>query len=253
MKLPNYLLVTFTLSLVSLLSGTTAGSAELWQQPLSQLPKPPDTGTPEGNSEPGTTRPESVCPPTDKPLTAINHGSGSDVTLAEYPTWVFYTPYSRETVSSLEFFLYDETERQTIYKTSIPLGETPGILQLKLPEQPDNALEVNQTYRWYLIAYCSENRDDGPDVEIDGWIYRRPMTAELEAELQNPTILPYLTYIKEGIWYDAVRDIGQIYAVNSQNQAFQNAWEGLLEVLGRSHLFQEPFLTPVGSFTDVKE
>ncbi len=241
-KLLIYLCIPLMVSLVSLGNGTAANSTELWQKPLSQLPDPPDRGTPEGNSEPATTRPESVCPPTDKPLTAINHGRGSDHTLAEYPTWFFYSPYTRETVGSLEFFLYDEMERRTIYRTSIPLGETPGILQIKLPEQPNYALEVNQTYRWYLTAYCSENRDEGPDVELDGWIYRRPMTEELAVQLENTTILPYLTYMKEGIWYDAVRDIGQIYASNPQNQTFQNGWETLLQMLGREHLIQAPFL-----------
>lgn len=242
MKLLIYSAMAIGISLTSLFTNPAFVTAQTPTLTKSELPEAPDTGTPPGNSKPAGTRPESVCPPTEKPLTAINHGNRSDYTLAEYPTLVFYTPYARETVSSLEFFLYDETERRTIYNTSITLGETPGILQLKLPEQPEYALEVNQTYRWYLIAYCSENHDDGPDIEIDGWIYRRPMTEELATQLQNPTILPYLTYMKEGIWYDAVRDIGQIYASDSQNQAFQTGWETLLEVLGRSHLSQEPFL-----------
>ncbi|MGL5196140.1 MAG: hypothetical protein ACRC8Y_21340, partial [Chroococcales cyanobacterium] len=73
-KLLIYLCIPLMFSLVSLGNGTPANSTELWRQPLSQLPKPPDRGTPEGNSEPATTRPESVCSPTEKPLTAINHG-----------------------------------------------------------------------------------------------------------------------------------------------------------------------------------
>ncbi|MCT7979653.1 DUF928 domain-containing protein [Laspinema olomoucense] len=222
-------------------------STEVGRQQVAQGAPRNDPGTPRGTSEPAGSRPESTCPPTETPLTAINHGNESDFTLGEYPIFFFYNPYSPENLDLIEFSLYDKGERRTIYKTQIEPSENPGIIQLRLPEEADYALEVNQTYRWYLTAYCSERRTDGPDVEINGWIHRKPMTEELEAALKNPSIPQYITYMNEGIWYDAVSLVAQSYASNPQNQAFKEAWENLLQALGREHLSQEPLINPVVS------
>ncbi|MEM7760632.1 MAG: DUF928 domain-containing protein, partial [Cyanobacteria bacterium P01_A01_bin.40] len=60
----------------------------------AERPEPPKTGTPSGNTTPGTTRPEISCPTTAKPLTAIVANQGQDWTVKEYPTFLFYVPYS---------------------------------------------------------------------------------------------------------------------------------------------------------------
>jgi hypothetical protein len=74
----------------------------------------PDTGTPEGEREPGTTRPEINCPETAHPVTALVHNQGSDITRNPQPTLWFYIPYSRETVQRLQFVLWDERERDLL-------------------------------------------------------------------------------------------------------------------------------------------
>ncbi|MCT7973622.1 DUF928 domain-containing protein [Laspinema olomoucense] len=247
MKLLIQLLLAIVFPLTSMLKVPDSMSTEVGRQQVAQGAPRNDPGTPRGTSEPAGSRPESTCPPTETPLTAINHGNESDFTLGEYPIFFFYNPYSPENLDLIEFSLYDKGERRTIYKTQIEPSENPGIIQLRLPEEADYALEVNQTYRWYLTAYCSERRTDGPDVEINGWIHRKPMTEELEAALKNPSIPQYITYMNEGIWYDAVSLVGQSYASNPQNQAFKEAWENLLQALGREHLSQEPLINPVVS------
>ncbi len=147
-----HLLFASIIALANMLRIPASMSTEVGRQQVAQETEPTDPGTPKGTSEPTGTRPESTCPPTETPLTAINNGNRSDFTLAQYPIFFFYNPYSPENLDSLEFSLYDRAERRTIYKTQIQSSENPGIIQLRIPEQADYALEVNQTYRWYLTS-----------------------------------------------------------------------------------------------------
>lgn len=75
---------------------------------VAERPKAPKTATPSGNTTPGTTRPEANCPATPKPLTALVANQGQDFTVAEYPTWLFYIPYTAQEISLMEFLLLIE-------------------------------------------------------------------------------------------------------------------------------------------------
>ncbi len=52
---------------------------------------------------------------------------------------------------------------------------------------------------------------------------------------------------------NAVSLLAQSYASNPQNQAFKEAWNNLLQALGREHLSQQPLINPVVSGGEAEE
>jgi Domain of Unknown Function (DUF928) len=205
------------------------------------LPKAPDTGTPSGNSTPGTSRPETACPETPRPLTAIVANNGKDFTLSAYPTFWFYVPYRSEQLSRLEFLLLSGNERETIYHATIQLPNKPGVIKIALPNAPKYMLKQNQTYRWRLNLDCKLDRTIEPDLAIDGWVRRIPMTPQLEAQLKASPALER-TYIENQIWYNAIDRSATRYFANTTNAEASQIWSQLLQTLNLPWIHQEPMV-----------
>lgn len=221
--LPNFYIITLAFILLVNLPVLANNS--------SQLPTPPQTGTPKGNPTPGTTRPQQVCPKTDKPFTALVANNNSDYTTLEYPSFWFYVPYSAQEISSLEFILLDERERKTIYKTQLNLTDRAGIIKFTLSEENAPALEANTTYRWYLMLNCYPYDSDEVDLAVDGWIRR--------VSAQN---IP-----QESVWYDRIANTAQAYFNNPNNQEIDQKWTDLLTTLGYQWIISEPFIKSISN------
>lgn len=214
-----------------------------------QRPAPPKTGTPAGNPRPGATRPALNCPKTPIPLTAIAANNGSDYTYSEHPTFWFYIPYQAEQISHLEFLLLDDSERTTIYRTSIKLASQPGIIKITIPANPQSALAVNQTYRWRLNLDCAPDTTIEPDLVVDGWIRR---VAVGDAQLNDPAKAisqRYLAYIKNSIWYDAITDLAERHFNRPEDAKLSATWTELLKELG----FAEVSASPLVNFSLIQE
>jgi len=208
----------------------------------AQRPKPPDTGTPSGDPTPGTTRPEATCKETSKPLTALLANNGSDFTVSEYPTFLFYVPYAPEEISSIEFLLLDKTERTTIYQTSVKVTDKPGIIQVKIPANPKYALKLNEDYRWRLNLDCKPDTTVEPDQVLNGWVRRISMTPQLENRLKSVKLQEYIAYREHRIWYDAIRNLAELHSANPENHEYRRDWAELLASLGYAWVVQEPFV-----------
>ena len=206
-----------------------------WMEPES-----PDTGTPEGDRTVGGTRPEATCKETDKPLTALFANNGRDFTLSEYPTFLFYVPYPPEEIGTIEFLLLDRSERRTIYRTNLRLSDRPGIIQVSLPANAENALEEGEIYRWRLNLDCVPDRSVDPELVLNGWIKRVALDApETEASAADP-LGEYQLYRDNGIWYDAIAHLAQLYFANPDNGSLNQAWLELLNELGLEVAIGEP-------------
>lgn len=192
----------------------------------TQLPKPPDTGTPSGDTTPATTRPQKACPKTNKPLTALIANNNKDYTQLEYPSLWFYIPYKSEEISQLEFVLLDGLERQTIYRTGIKLNDRSGIIQISIPSNSKYALQPNKTYRWYLMLDCKNDQSQEPALVVNGWIRRLPSSSQKE----NP------------VWYDTINERAKQHFSTPENQNVNQAWVKLLQDLGYDWLVEEPFV-----------
>ncbi|MEL7038472.1 MAG: DUF928 domain-containing protein [Cyanobacteria bacterium J06592_8] len=207
----------------------------------AKRPDAPDNGTPSGDSTPGGTRPEAQCPDTEKPLTAISQNQGQDFTVSEYPTFFFYIPYSPEQVESIEFLLLNKTERQTIYRTDIQLTQGPGIIQIKIPAQPQYSLKLDEDYRWRLNLDCKPEQTIEPDQTVNGWVRRLSENPELRNRLstEEPS---YIAYQNNQIWYSAIASLAELVLANPNNLELDKAWSELLQSLGYEWVILEPFV-----------
>ena len=206
-----------------------------------QKPTPPKTGTPSGNPRPGTTRPALNCPKTQIPLTASVANNGSDFTASEQPTLWFCLPYGSEQISNLEFLLLDEHERQTIYRASIKLANQPGIIKVTIPAAPQSALVLNQNYRWRLNLDCAPDTTIEPDLVVDGWIRRIAVNAQAQHQA-NTALQAYSTYVKNGIWYDAITYLAEQHFANPKDTQLNTAWAELLQNLGFAEIEKSPLV-----------
>ena len=232
---------TITLTTAMLLSNSSSLAGQTSGYILSQRPQPPDTGTPSGNSTPAITRPEITCHETDRPLTALLANNGSDFTIAEYPKFWFYIPYASEEISYMEFLLLNDTERQTIYHTAVKLRERPGSIEIAIPAEPQYALKVNENYRWRFNLDCEPNPTTEPDLVLNGWVRRIPLTPELENQLEAVKPKQYSIYRDNFIWYDAIALLAELHFAEPENQEWSDAWANLLQSLDLEWVIPEPF------------
>lgn len=242
---PIKLASAITLALAMLISNSASVRVENSRHSSSDPPPAPDTGTPKGEPTPGTTRPQATCPHTSKPLTALVANNGSDYTLSEHPSFLFYVPYAPDQISYMEFLLLDGKERRTIYRTAVKLTEKSGLIKVTIPSELQYSFKLNETYRWYFKVNCQVGRTDESDLVVDGWVRRQPMNVQLKNRLKVVQPKEYLVYIENGLWYDAITNLAQQHFSAPENRQFNKDWANLLEYLGYAWVVQEPFANSV--------
>ncbi|MDJ0678846.1 MAG: DUF928 domain-containing protein [Xenococcaceae cyanobacterium MO_167.B52] len=231
---------TITLTIATLLSNSASLTGQTSRYLLSQLPKPPITGTPSGKSTPATTRPRITCQETDKPLTALFANNGRDFTVSEYPKFWFYIPYPSEEISYMEFLLLNGNERETIYHTAVKLKEQRGLIEIAIPAEPQYALKVNENYRWQFNLDCQPDSSAEPDLVVNGWVKRIPLNAQLANQLETVKPKQYSIYRAHFIWYDAIALLAELHFTEPENQEWQEAWANLLQSLDLEWVTPEP-------------
>ena len=244
MKLPHlfkinllfcFSLIIFTISNVPI----NNINAQETNQTQNEKPLPINVGTPQGESKPGATRPEAMCENRNPTLTAIVANKGEDFTVSEYPTFWFYIPYSSEEIRELEFALKNKEKTKTIYRTVIEVTQTPGLIKVTIPPQPENALKTLELYYWDLKLYCTNNPGDEVDLLLNGWIQRLPLNPELQTQLQESDGNAYQVYLDNKLWYDGISSLAQAYLANPDNPAINSAWTELLQTINLSELDTE--------------
>ena len=206
------------------------------------LPQAPDTGTPEGHTQPGTRRPEAACAETEVPLTAVVANNGRDFTISEYPTFLFYVPFESKKIEYMEFVLLDEGERQTIYRTAVELEGEPGIVKVTVPEGPDRALAEGDNYRWYFKLDCLPDRSEAPDLVVDGWVRYVGGDGLALGGTGEGSVGDYRTYAECEYWYDAISALAGLHFGGTGDGELAEDWSGLLESLGHGSLVGMPMV-----------
>lgn len=232
--LPQYTIAGSALP--SSIASITSNSAAKWTQPSSQViadpPQPPRTDTPDGQRTPGGTRGEckQTDKQTDKVLTALVPKNAKGLTTAEYPVFWFYIPDTPEGIHSIEFSLHDRNEKTTLYRTSLQLTKTAGVIGIPLPPSPEHALKVNENYHWRFIVNCDPKQTSENVLELNGWVTRVQPSP-------NPEV----------IWYDELTNLAKRYLSEPQNPEVKNAWTKLLKSVGLEGLAQAPLVSSVSN------
>ena len=211
---------------------------EIAPSAIAERPKAPDTGTPSGDTTPGTTRPEAACPTTLKPLTAIFANQGRDFTLAAYPTFYFYVPYTPQQISSIEFLIFNETATKTIYHSAIELKDRPGIIRVQLPPDIKNSLAVDRTYQWRFNLDCQPDETIVPDLVLNGWIERVADDPEIADRLKSAEF-EYEVYRERDLWYDTIANLSNLHFANPKNERLRKAWNSTLRQLNLDWIVTE--------------
>lgn len=220
------------LAIASFTNNPISGWTQSDLQVIADQPPAPDTGTPDGQRTPGGSRPElsEACKPTDKPLTALVPENGKGLTTADYPIFWFYIPYGADEIHSIKFSLHDRDETTTLYRTSIQLAQTPGVIGISLPQISESALKVNESYHWYFTVKCrTEETSEEDDIVLDGWVTR--------VERGSNSV----------IWYDELTNLAQRYLSEPESSEAKRAWVELLKSVGLEEMAQEPVVSSVGN------
>ncbi|MCC5663632.1 DUF928 domain-containing protein [Nostoc sp. CHAB 5784] len=241
-KIQIFLAISLTfLSSIDVQAQPANTNGKLNQSLIFAAPPPPkDIGEPGKRAEAGS---RGCGQDINKPLTSSQKRltalvpvySNSELvfgtTIAEYPSFLFYVPYSSDFASG-EFVLEDEAQNQTTYKTS--LTGTPGVVNLRLPSKT-TSLEIGKQYRWYLNIYCQ--KDNQIIANVEGYVKREQLKPALKTQLEKATPRQQVNlYAANGIWYEALSVASELRRTNLQD----TSWTALLQAVGLNDFATEP-------------
>lgn len=229
------------LALVLLLSSSLATWAQntgLTSQQVAVNWTPPNRGAPTqtegaGTRDGGTCFEGETMP--NPPLTALMPINSLALTVAERPTFFVYIPPT--SAPTAEFVLKDENE-EDVYKTTLTLPGKSGIMMVSLPNTV-KPLETGKTYRWYFDLVCNS----GKRIFLDRLMVERiiPSAALQSALLKTPGRDRPAVYAQNGLWYDTLSTLAQMYR-SSPNDAVSASWKQLLESAGLKEIADKPLV-----------
>jgi Domain of Unknown Function (DUF928) len=201
---------------------------------IGQIPPNPPRNPPPNDTQPGgglTPSSSLSCNSLNRSVQALVPVENPVLTTIDHPTFLFYIPFTAEQIQFGEFSLLTwPREEQRLYKVRFTLPETPGIVSITLPSQPEYALQEGQNYHWYFQLYCQEGTGTQPDLALNGLVQRVARTAERERQISNAT---------PDVWYDALASVATQLQTSPQNTELQNDWRSLLQTIGAEDLSEE--------------
>jgi Domain of Unknown Function (DUF928) len=121
-------------------------------------------------------------------------------------------------------------ESEQLYRTHFTLPSTPGIISLRLPEQSEYALNIDQVYHWYVKLDCPES---SVNLVVDGWITRIESTPERDRLIADAT---------PDIWYDSLLQVSDRLRTNPQDTVAYEQWQSLLQVINAEEIGDQALL-----------
>jgi hypothetical protein len=197
--------------------------------------KPPNRGAP-SNTAGGATRGNSFCVTGKTPLTVLVPSSHIGLTTTAHPTFFVYVPPT--SAKSAEFVLQDAKDND-IYRTTVELTGTPGIVSLSLPETAP-PLEMGKDYLWYFSIVC-QPKDRLEDVFVSAWVQRVQPTKAVVDTLKRvaPRDRPGV-YAKASYWYDTLSTLAELRRSKPNDASLNSDWTQLLNSVGLSKVAKEP-------------
>jgi hypothetical protein len=198
-----------------------------WKPPIP----PTSLGIPGNRAQGGGTR--SGCQ-TYREITALVPQSPQQIawgqTISDRPTVWLNAPQGLVKDLPIEIAVRSENGKP-IAKQLLTLDRDipPGAIALSLP--PGTVLQVDRTYRWEVALYCDNEEQIDRPLSIQGEIQRiapPKKIANAKSPLETAQILA-----ENGIWYDAITQLGNGFRKNKDRQ-LAIAWSELLQAAGVS-------------------
>ena len=203
-------------------------------------PTPPSQGSPSGRQQGGASR--GPCRKFEglRALVPVKNGIVWGKTTSDRPTFWFYLPNQLTTQTQIEFVLQDSADNY-VYHTRFTAPQTQsGLINLPIPAN-SKPLEVGKTYSWSLSVYCDPSKPSS-SVFVTGTIQRVSPDAALQNRLQGATPMEQVNlYAANGIWFDALNILANLYRTHSEQRSVTTAWASLLQQVNLANLSQMPF------------
>lgn len=158
------------------------------------------------------------------------------LTTDDYPTFWFFVPYDKSSITEMEFVLKDESQKpsKTIYRTILNKPEKPGIVSVDTKKAIE-ALQVSKTkhqkkYHWYLKLKVKCSPQQSAELKsVDGWIERVNLSSNLAKRIEQATQeRKAAIYAENGIWHDALTTLGEARFSQPDNASLLDNWRSLL-------------------------
>ena len=124
-------------------------------------------GTPQTETMGGATRDSNQCllgsvTRTEAAKRRLQPGTNVELTTEERPTFSMQVP---ETTATYASFSLEDSDRNQVYQTTLFLPRKGGVVNITLPLRQE-ALEVGESYRWFLEIHCTPGfNPDNPIAE----------------------------------------------------------------------------------------
>lgn len=141
------------------------------------------------------------------------------LTASPSPILFFEVPDAAQ-ASTLELVLLDG-DNQVIYQNELPTSDRSGIVGLNLFDETNSkALQVNNSYHWYLIQQCGAE----PNIVANGSLQRVELDNKLTKKINNAFGLEKVKlYQQANIWHEAIADLANLKCNLKANSRFQQA------------------------------
>lgn len=191
---------------------------------IAQEYHPPKRGIP-GRREGAGTR--GTCLRGPKLLMPLAPSDSFSATVSNSPTFFWYVP--KTAAQTAEFALLDENDR-TLYKTTVALSSTPGVISITVPASVTaSVLTVGTDFYWQLSILCDPSQ---PSINpfVEGVVQRIKPPAALASQLKKASLHERSTlYATNGIWQDAIATLAQERCAKPQDQRVIASWTRLLQ------------------------
>ncbi|WP_310424780.1 DUF928 domain-containing protein [Chamaesiphon sp. VAR_48_metabat_135_sub] len=230
-----------------------------------KLPPPPPNRGIAGNRVGGASRISSKDPTnegtnSDRHLTALvpeyRNSVGSEITKVwglttnEYPTLYFYIPYTKKSISHIDFIIADgdNLEHRTVYRDVILSPKYPGIINFSLP-QTSAPLKIDKLYQWELKL--TMNRQLDKEISVKGWIQRSGLNSDsidstggrlAQRIKQESPNRQAAFYAENGFWYDALATLAELRIQRPKDLAIIEDWNNILKSVNLGKLANKPFV-----------
>lgn len=174
-----------------------------------------------------------ACSEDAKSLVALVPINNPVSTTQPYPSFLFYIPDRATSINYGEFSLLSADDKTRIYKTSISFENTPGIVKIDLPSDPQYALEEGKVYHWYFKIFCQDDFETSVSLNIDGWIQRIPLTSTRKEKIRAGST---------EIWYDSIVFIAENLIDFPRSQEVQLLWLKFLQHINLEYLEEAPII-----------
>ena len=148
---------------------------------------------------------------------------------------------SDNTSAKITLTVYTEDPSKPLLEQSLPAVAAPGIQRIKLSEF-GLELQPRTEYRWRVLLVDEAPNRPAARAVASGTIQRTNAWSKLQARLQNEgsdQLARAKVYAEEGLWYDALENIGQALDADKGNALARKNRAALAEQVG---------LTEVGQF-----